>query len=75
MKVKELIAALQQCHADVEFCVNFDIDCGELVAVEHEVQWKLDQGETNPVGRVFLHNNIQEFTNDEASLDGNLFKT
>jgi hypothetical protein len=77
MKVKELIAALQQCHpdADVEVCFNFDVDCGEVIAVEHEIQWRLDRGETNPVGRVFLHNNRQEFTYDQPLLDGNLFKT
>ena len=77
MKVKELIAALQQCHpdADVEVCFNFDVDCGEVIAVEHEIQWRLDRGEANPVGRVFLHNNKLEFKDDEPLLSGNLFKT
>ena len=66
MKVKELIAALQQCHPDADV---------EVIAVEHEIQWRLDRGEANPVGRVFLHNNKLEFKDDEPLLSGNLFKT
>ncbi|MEA5595761.1 hypothetical protein [Rivularia sp. UHCC 0363] len=76
MKVKELIEALQKCHpdAEVEFNIDFD-DSGEVTVVEHEIQWLLDKGETNPVGRVFLHNNSQEFKHDKPLLDGKLFKT
>ncbi|PAX59794.1 hypothetical protein [Brunnivagina elsteri] len=77
MKVKELIEALQQCHpdADVEFCLNLEIDCGEVIAVEHEIEWLLDRGKINPVGRVFIHNNRNEFKHDKPLLNGNLFKT
>lgn len=76
MKVKELIEALQQCHpdADVELNIDFD-DCGKIIAVKHEIQHLLDKGETNPVGRVFLHNNMNEFKHDEPLLNGHFYQT
>ncbi|MBD2771416.1 hypothetical protein [Iningainema tapete] len=77
MKVKALIEALQNCHPDAEinFCVNFDVDEGALVAVEYEVNYLLVQGESNPIGTVYLHNTKDDFVHDKPLLKGNLFHT
>jgi hypothetical protein len=58
MKVKELIAALQQCHpeSEIDFCLDLQSDEGRLIAVEYEVRWMIDRGDKNPIGRVHLLN-------------------
>ena len=74
MKVKELIAALQQCHPESEiyFSLNLQSEEGRLTAVEYEVGWMIDKGEKEPIGRVHL---LNDKTHIDESDDGDFFIT
>ena len=63
MTVKELIEALQQCHPDAQvfFSVDFESEECSPIAVEHEVMWRREKGDTQHPGKVYLHNNKSHF--------------
>jgi hypothetical protein len=69
MTVKEAIVALSKCHPDAEvfFSVDFESDEGGLVAVEHEVMWRREKGESEYPGRVYLHNTKTHFFNPDGT--------
>ena len=69
MTVKEAIEALSKCHPDAEvfFSVDFQSDEGGLTAVEHEVIWRRERGESDHPGRVYLHNNKSHFFSKDGT--------
>jgi len=78
MTVKEAIVALSKCHPDAEvfFSVSLEVDEGGLVAVEHEVMWLRERGESENPGRVYLHNTKTHFVNpDDSPAEGNFMLT
>ena len=78
MTVKEVIEALSKCHPDAEvlFSIDWQADEGGIVAVEHEVVWRREQGESDHPGRVYLHNNKSHFFIEDGSpAEGNFMRT
>ncbi len=75
---KQLQEALEHCPDDAEifFSVDFQIDEGGLIAVEHEVQWIRERGDTTSPGRIYLHNSKGHFFNaDETPAEGFFMRT
>ncbi|WP_026736148.1 hypothetical protein [Fischerella sp. PCC 9605] len=78
MTVKELIEALQQCHPDAQvfFSVDFESSENGPIAVEHEVMWRREKGDTEHPGKVYLHNKKSHFFNpDGTAAEGNFMLT